>query len=57
MRIISAELETLRLRLLSLTVEQAFSLGMVKRNDRCVIDGAAGTGKTVLAMELAKRRL
>ncbi len=55
-RIASVDIETLRLRLLELTVEQKLGLGMVERNDRNVIDGAAGTGKTVLAMELAKRR-
>ena len=55
-RITSADIETLRQRRISLTVEQAHSLGMVELNDRNVIDGAAGTGKTVLAMELAKRR-
>ena len=55
-RITSADIETLRQRRISLTAEQALSLGMVERNDRNVIDGAAGTGKTVLAMELAKRR-
>ena len=56
MRIISAELETLRLRLLSLTVEQIVNLNAATRSERSVVDGAAGTGKTVLAMELAKRR-
>ena len=56
MRIISTDLETLRLRLLSLTVEQIFNLNAVTRSERSVVDGAAGTGKTVLAMELAKRR-
>ena len=56
MRIVSAELETLRLRLLSLTVEQMVNLNAVTRSERSVVDGAAGTGKTVLAMELAKRR-
>ena len=55
-RITSADIETLRQRRISLTAEQALSLGMVERNDRNVVDGAAGTGKTVLAMELAKRR-
>lgn len=55
-RIASVEIETLRLRLLELTIEQKLSLGMIELNDRNVIDGAAGTGKTVLAMELAKRR-
>lgn len=54
--IIKADLETLRLRLLSLTTEQMMNLGATERSERSLIDGAAGTGKTVLAMELAKRR-
>ena len=55
-RIFRPDLETLRIRLLELTIEQMVNLGATDRNDRCVIDGAAGTGKTVLAMELARRR-
>ena len=55
-RIPSVEIETLRLRLLELTVEQIVNLNGVTRSERSVVDGAAGTGKTVLAMELAKRR-
>ena len=49
-------METLRSQLLRLTEDQVSSLDHVEINDRCVIDGAAGTGKTVLAKELAKRR-
>ena len=49
-------MDTLREELLVLTSEQFHSLDLVKDNDCCVIDGAAGTGKTVLAMELAKQR-
>ncbi|MCY3551414.1 MAG: nuclease-related domain-containing protein [Candidatus Poribacteria bacterium] len=55
-RIFRADLETLRPQLLRLTLDQLNSLKRVELNDRCVITGAAGTGKTVLAMELAKRR-
>ena len=55
-RIFSPDLKTLRKKLLGLTNDQFRSLGIVKRNARCVIDGAAGTGKTVLAMELARQR-
>ena len=55
-RIFSSDLDTLREELLVLTSEQFHSLDLVKDNDCCVIDGAAGTGKTVLAMELAKQR-
>lgn len=43
-------------QLLRLTEEQFASLRLAQLNPRCVIDGAAGTGKTVLAMELAERR-
>ena len=52
--IFRSDLETLRPQLLRLTNDQLNSLKRVRLNDRCVIDGAAGTGKTVLAMELAK---
>ena len=55
-RIFSSDLDTLREELLVLTSEQFHSLDLVKDNDCCVIDGAAGTGKTVLAMELARQR-
>ena len=54
-RIYSSDLDTLRKELLVLTNDQLRSLGIVKRNACCVIDGAAGTGKTVLAMELARQ--
>ena len=56
MRITSADIETLRLRRISLTVEQMVNLNAVTRSERSIVDGAAGTGKTVLAMELAKRQ-
>ena len=49
-------LETSRRQLLRLTMDQLSSLRHVELNPRCVIDGAAGTGKSVLAKELAKRR-
>ena len=52
--IFRSDLETLRPQLLRLTNDQLNSLKRVRLNDRCVIDGAAGTGKTVLAMELAR---
>ena len=50
------DLETSRRELLRLTLDQLNSLQRMGDNDRCVINGAAGTGKTVLAMELAKQR-
>lgn len=55
-RITRQDLETLHPQLLRLTNDQLNSLKRVRLNDRCVIDGAAGTGKTVLAMELASER-
>ena len=55
-RITRQDLETLHPQLLRLTNDQLNSLKRVRLNDRCVIDGAAGTGKTVLAMELARQR-
>ena len=57
-RIRSSDLDTLREELLVLTSEQFDRLNLVKDNHfgGCVIDGAAGTGKTVLAMELARQR-
>ena len=56
-RIVRRDLETLGAQLLRLTTDQFNSLKRIQlpRNRRCVIDGAAGTGKTVLAMELARR--
>ena len=43
-------------RIISLTVEQYQAFETVNENDRCLFTGAAGTGKTMLALELAKRR-
>ena len=56
-RIVRRDLETLGAQLLRLTTDQFNSLKRIQlpRNRRCVIDGAAGTGKTVLAMELARQ--
>jgi hypothetical protein len=42
-------------KFLELTADQFENLIHVELNPRCVIDGAAGTGKTVLAKELAKQ--
>ena len=54
--IFRADLETLRPQLLRLTEKQVEILNTLNEETRYVIDGAAGTGKTVLAMEFAKRR-
>ena len=42
-------------RLLSLTQEQYDVLDNLELNDRCLFEGAAGTGKTLLALEYARR--
>lgn len=42
-------------RLLRLTEEQYDVLDSIDRNERCLVEGAAGTGKTVLALEYARR--
>ena len=55
-RIFSSDLVTLRKELLVPTDDQLHNLRLVTNNDCCVIDGAAGTGKTVLALELARHR-
>ena len=53
-RITSGYLDTVR-ELLRLTPEQQTCQTVVANNDRCIIDGGAGTGKTVLAKEIARR--
>lgn len=42
-------------RLLKLTEEQYSLLDLLEDNPRCLFEGAAGTGKTLLALEFAKR--
>lgn len=39
------------------TQEQFKVLDLTEFNDRCLIEGQAGTGKTVIALELARRKL
>lgn len=41
--------------IVSLTEDQYQVLDMISDNARCLVEGAAGTGKTVLALEYAKR--
>lgn len=43
-------------RIVRLTEEQYHSLMFAEENDRSLFTGGAGTGKTMLAMELARRR-
>ena len=43
-------------KLLSLTEEQYDRLDELEDNPRCLFEGAAGTGKTLLAVEFARRR-
>src|SRR5581483_3970992 len=42
--------------LIALTEDQYSVLDMISDNPRCLIEGAAGTGKTVLAIEYSRRR-
>jgi len=42
-------------RLLTLTTEQYSALDLLADNRQCLFRGAAGTGKTMLALEYAKR--
>lgn len=42
-------------RLLRLTEEQYYLLDLLGGNARCLFEGAAGTGKTLLALEFARR--
>ena len=42
--------------IVSLTEDQYNVLDMISSNPRCLIEGAAGTGKTVLALEYSRRQ-
>ncbi len=42
-------------QLLQLTEEQFHTLDMLAANERCLFEGPAGTGKTMLALEYARR--
>lgn len=50
------DLHNLLPELLGLTPSQTNALRQTKRRVRCVISGAAGSGKTVLAMDVARQR-
>jgi DNA replication protein DnaC len=49
-------INTIESRLLKLTEEQYNILDALSENDRLMIEGSAGTGKTLLAVEYAKRQ-
>lgn len=42
--------------LVSLTEDQYYVLDMISQNSKCLIEGAAGTGKTLLALEYSRRQ-
>ena len=51
----SVSIERTEARLLRLTEEQYTRLDELEANQRCLFEGAAGTGKTLLALEYARR--
>lgn len=51
----SALIEHSEAELLRLTDEQFLALDLMADNERCLFQGAAGTGKTMLALEYARR--
>ena len=51
----SVSLARTEARLMSLTEEQYDRLDELEENPRCLFEGAAGTGKTLLALEYARR--
>lgn len=51
----AAQISTCEERLLALTEEQYGALDLLSENQRCLFKGAAGTGKTMLALEYARR--
>ena len=51
----SAVIGRTEVRLLRLTEEQYARLDELEENPRCLFEGAAGTGKTMLALEYARR--
>ena len=53
---VHSDLNTLLPQILEPTVSQTRALNLIERRKRCLIDGAAGTGKTVVAMEVARKK-
>ena len=56
MAAMSVRIERAEEKLLRLTEEQYDRLEELEDNPRCLFEGAAGTGKTLLAVEFARRR-
>ena len=52
---VGPQLEIIDEQLIRLTEEQYAALDLARDNDRCLFRGAAGTGKTMLALECARR--
>ena len=50
-----SQVEHIENRIEKLTVEQYLRLDELEENDRCLFSGVAGTGKTLLAIEYARR--
>ena len=50
-----AQLDSINEQVIRLTQEQYMVLDMFAENERCLVKGMAGTGKTMLALEYAKR--
>jgi hypothetical protein len=50
-----AQIEETEMQLLRLTEEQFEALDLLADNERCFFEGPAGTGKTMLALEYARR--
>ena len=55
-RVSKGNLNQINRELLKLTEQQAQAFRASRNNDRVVVDGAAGTGKTILALGLARER-
>ena len=52
---VGPQLDIIDDQLIRLTEEQYAALDLARDNDRCLFRGAAGTGKTMLALECARR--
>ena len=52
---VGPQLDIIDEQLIRLTEEQYAALDLARDNDRCLFRGAAGTGKTMLALEWARR--